>query len=129
MTFSEAIRTCFSKYVDFSGRAARSEYWWFILFIALGNIVLSFVDAAIFGRSVDGQTVSILGAIWSLALLLPAIAVGVRRLHDRDMTGWWLLLYLIPVLGALVLLFFFVQSGTNGANRFGLDPLAEQKIA
>ena len=129
MTFSEAIRTCFSKYVDFSGRAARSEYWWFILFIALGNIVLSFVDAAIFGRSVDGQTVSILGAIWSLALLLPAIAVGVRRLHDRDMTGWWLLLYLIPVLGALVLLFFFVQSGTNGANRFGLDPLADQKIA
>jgi uncharacterized membrane protein YhaH (DUF805 family) len=129
MTFSEAIRTCFSKYVDFSGRAARSEYWWFILFIALGNIVLSFVDAAIFGRSVDGQTVSILGAIWSLALLLPAIAVGVRRLHDRDMTGWWLLLYLIPVLGALVLLFFFVQSGTNGANRFGLDPLAEPKSA
>ncbi|MCP4205506.1 MAG: DUF805 domain-containing protein [Shimia sp.] len=129
MTFSEAIRTCFSKCVDFSGRAARSEYWWFILFIALGNIVLSFVDAAIFGRSVDGQTVSILGAIWSLALFLPAIAVGVRRLHDRDMTGWWLLLYLIPVLGALVLLFFFVQSGTNGANRFGSEPLAEKKSA
>jgi uncharacterized membrane protein YhaH (DUF805 family) len=50
-------------------------------------------------------------------------------LHDRDMTGWWLLLYLIPVLGALVLLFFFVQSGTNGANRFGSDPLAEKKSA
>lgn len=129
MTFSEAIRTCFSKYVDFSGRAARSEYWWFVLLIVLGNLVLSFVDAAIFGSTVDGQPVSILGGIWSLALLLPAITVGVRRLHDRDMSGWWLLLSLIPVLGALVLLFFFVQSGTAGTNRFGPDPLAGKQTA
>lgn len=129
MTFNEAIRTCFAKYVDFSGRASRSEYWWFVLFILLGNFVLSFFDAAIFGTAVDGQPVSVLGGIWSLALLLPSIAVGVRRLHDLDKSGWWLLLVLIPLIGFLVLLFFFVQKGTNGPNRFGPDPLVGQQSA
>jgi uncharacterized membrane protein YhaH (DUF805 family) len=87
------------------------------------NFALGIVDRAIFGIAPDGQPVSILGALFSLAVLLPTIAVGVRRLHDIDRTGWWYLLILIPVLGALVLLFFFVQRGTVGANRFGPDPL------
>lgn len=123
MSFQDAVRTCFAKYATFSGRAPRSEFWWFVLFTVLVNFALGVVDRAIFGIAPDGQPVSILGALFSLAVLLPTIAVGVRRLHDLDRTGWWYLLILIPVLGALVLLFFFVQRGTVGANRFGPDPL------
>lgn len=124
MSFTDAIRTCLSKYVDFSGRAARSEYWWWVLFVVLGSFVFGFIDGAIFGAAPDGRPISILGGLWSLALLLPSIAVGVRRLHDRDMVGWWLLLAFIPIVGSLILIFFFVQRGTDGTNRFGPDPLA-----
>lgn len=123
MSFQDAVRTCFANYATFSGRAPRSEFWWFVLFTVLVNFALGIVDRAIFGIAPDGQPVSILGALFSLAVLLPTIAVGVRRLHDLDRTGWWYLLILIPVLGALVLLFFFVLRGTVGANRFGPDPL------
>lgn len=123
MSFQDAIRTCFAKYAIFSGRAPRSELWWFVLFTLLANFALGIVDQAIFGLSPDGQPVSILGGLFSLAVLLPTIAVGVRRLHDLDRTGWWYLLIFIPVVGALVLVFFFVQRGTAGPNRFGPDPL------
>lgn len=123
MGFQDAIRTCFSKYATFSGRAARSEFWWFFLFLLLGNILFSIIDGAIFGSTMEGQQITVLGAIFSLAVILPSIAVGVRRLHDKDMSGWWYLLILLPILGALVLLFFFVQKGTDGPNRFGPDPL------
>ena len=123
MNFQDAIRTCFNKYATFSGRARRSEFWWFFLFLLLGTILFSIIDGAIFGSTVEGQQISILGAIFSIAVILPSIAVGVRRLHDRDMSGWWYLLVLIPLLGALVLLYFFVQKGTDGPNRFGPDPL------
>lgn len=122
MDFQEAVRTVLSKYATFSGRAPRSEFWWFFLFVFLCNAILGVIDSALFGTAPDGAPVSILGAVFSLAVLLPNIAVGVRRLHDRDMSGWWLLLVLIPVLGALILLFFFVQRGTEGPNRFGADP-------
>ncbi len=124
MGFQDAIRTCFSKYATFSGRAARSEFWWFFLFLLLGNLLFSFIDRLLFGSTMEGDQISILGAIFSLAVILPSIAVGVRRLHDRDMSGWWYLLVLIPILGALVLLYFFVQKGTDGPNQFGPDPLA-----
>lgn len=124
MGFQEAVKKCFSEYITFTGRAARSELWWFVLFILLGNLVFSFLDRMLFGSGMDGQQVSILGALFSLAVFLPSIAVGVRRLHDLDKSGWWYLLILIPLLGALILIFFFVQKGTTGPNRFGEDPLA-----
>ena len=124
MGFQEAVKKCFSEYITFTGRAARSELWWFVLFIFLGNLVFSFLDRMLFGSGMDGQQVSILGALFSLAVFLPSIAVGVRRLHDLDKSGWWYLLILIPLLGALILIFFFVQKGTTGPNRFGDDPLA-----
>lgn len=124
MGFQEAVKKCFSEYITFTGRAARSELWWFVLFIFLGNLVFSFLDRMLFGSGMDGQQVSILGALFSLAVFLPSIAVGVRRLHDLDKSGWWYLLILIPLLGALILIFFFVQKGTTGPNRFGEDPLA-----
>jgi len=123
MGFQDAIRSGFSKYATFEGRAPRSEFWWFYLFLFLGNMILGLVDSALFGTAPDGNPVSLLGGIFSLAVLLPTIAVGVRRLHDRDMSGWWYLLVFIPLLGALILIFFFVQRGTVGPNRFGADPI------
>jgi uncharacterized membrane protein YhaH (DUF805 family) len=118
MGFQDAIRTVFGKYATISGRAARSEYWWWVLFIFLSSAVLGMVDRALFGREVQ-----VLGAIFSLATLLPSICVAGRRLHDRDMSAWWLLLWLIPVIGWLVLLYFYATPGTPGPNRFGPDPL------
>ena len=123
MGFQDAVKKCLSNYANFEGRAPRSEYWWFTLFLFLGNFVFGFLDGMIFGGMVQGQQISILGALFSLAVFLPTLAVGARRLHDLDKSGWWLLLVLIPILGALVLLFFFVQKGTEGDNRFGPDPL------
>ncbi len=121
MTFGNAVQTCLKeKYFDFNGRARRSEYWWFALFSWVGTFVLSLLDNVVFG-SASGY--SILATIWGLAILLPSIAVGVRRLHDLDKSGWWLLLSLIPIIGFLILLFWFVQQGTRGQNQFGDDPL------
>lgn len=129
MGFQEAVRTCFGKYVTFEGRARRSELWWFALFILLGNIVFGLLDALLFGAMAGGGEFSPLGSLFSLAVFLPSIAVGVRRLHDLDRSGWWYLLVLIPLIGMLVLLFFFVQRGTAGPNRFGADPLAGEAVA
>ena len=85
-------------------------------------MVLGFIDQMLFGGMVGGQQISVLGALFSLAMFLPSLAAGVRRLHDLDKSGWWYLLVLIPIIGALVLLYFFVQKGTAGANRFGPPP-------
>ena len=117
MDFTQAIRTCLNKYATFTGRAQRSEYWYFFLFLVIVNIVASVLDSAIFGD------ISVLYLIATLALLVPSIAAGVRRLHDTDKSGWWLLLGFIPVVGAIVLIVFFCQRGTVGPNQFGPDPL------
>lgn len=119
MTFGQSISHVFSNYATFTGRAPRSEFWWFALFTLVASIALSFLDGLIFGAGGIG----ILSTLFSLAILIPSVAVGVRRLHDIDRTGWWYLLVLVPILGFLVLLFFFVQRGTAGPNRFGPDPL------
>lgn len=116
MDIQTSIRTCFQKYADFSGRAQRSEFWWFALFSFVTSLILQAVDLAI--------GLPILGSLFALAVLLPSIAVGVRRLHDRDMVGWWYLLIFVPVVGALILLVIFCLKGTTGPNRFGPDPLA-----
>lgn len=124
MTFQETIKKCFSDYVTFSGRAPRAEFWWFMLFIFLGNMAAGLLDGILFGRAGGGQQISILGALFGLAVFLPSIAVGVRRLHDLDKSGWWYLLVLIPLIGTLILIFFYVQRGTEGPNQYGPDPLA-----
>lgn len=102
MNFGQAISTCFSKYATFSGRATRSEFWWFMLFEVLVLGVLSMVSMTLYG-------------IAALAFLLPVLAVGARRLHDIGRTGWWQLLSL-TVIGSLVLLYWFVQPGSEGDN-------------
>ncbi|MBG6100503.1 uncharacterized membrane protein YhaH (DUF805 family) [Micromonospora vinacea] len=122
MSFSTAIKSVFSQYVGFSGRARRSEYWWFALFTILVSIVTAILDSALGLTFVEGSTTGFIGLIASLALLLPSLAVAVRRLHDTDRTGWWLLIALVPFVGAIVLLVFFVLDSTPGANRFGPNP-------
>jgi uncharacterized membrane protein YhaH (DUF805 family) len=117
MNFGQAIKTCLNKYATFSGRATRSEYWYFFLFLVIVNIVASVLDPTIFGD------MPVLYLIATLALLVPSIAAGVRRLHDTDKAGWWLLVGLIPVIGTIVLIVFFCQRGSVGTNQFGPDPL------
>jgi len=117
MDFKTSVSTVLNKYVEFSGRASRSEFWWFVLFSVIGNIITGILDEVL-------GTVAAINLLFSLAILLPSIAVGVRRLHDTDRAGWWLLLSFIPIVGWLVLLYFNVQKGTDGENRFGADPLA-----
>ena len=146
MTFGESIKSCLNGYVKFDGRAPRSEYWWFFLFTVLGGIVLSLIDGVLgttigYNQIIAGkivhQEIGIIDALFQLAMLVPAIAVSVRRLHDTDRSGWFFLLILTPIVGAffgdigllvsfvgwIVLLVFFVQRGDSGSNRFGYDPL------
>lgn len=99
MNFGQAISTCFSKYATFSGRASRPEFWWFFLFQVLVSIA-----ASMFGDVINGLV--------NLALLLPALAVGARRLHDIGKSGWWQLIAL-TVIGLLVLIYWWVQPGNN----------------
>jgi len=109
------------KYAVFSGRARRKEYWMFVLFNLIVAIILGIVDSMM-GTISEPYGVGMLGGLYSLAVLLPGIAVGVRRLHDTDRSGWWLLISLIPVIGWIVLIVFFVQDSTPGENRFGPNP-------
>ena len=107
MTFAESIQTCFNKYINFEGRASRSEYWWF----ALLGFGLSFIP--------------VIGWILRLVILLPSLAVQVRRLHDMNRSAWWLLLLIPPItiVGVIVLLIMSIFPGTPGPNRYGPDPL------
>jgi uncharacterized membrane protein YhaH (DUF805 family) len=95
MTFAESIRTCFSKYADFNGTASRSEFWWFVLFVFIVALVVNYISAT-------------LGAIFGLAVFLPELAVGARRLHETGRSGWWQLLLIVPF-GIIVLIIFWVQ--------------------
>ena len=133
MNFTEAVSSVYRNYVTFSGRARRSEYWWWALFSIIAAIVIAIIESALglgqgmmssggggFEASYNGGPLSI---VWSLANLLPALAVGARRLHDTDRSGWWLLIALVPLIGAIVLIVFFATKGTTGPNRFGEDPI------
>lgn len=113
MNFVEAIKTCLvQKYCDFSGRARRSEYWYFALF----NSIISWLVSLIF------KNTNVVSIIVSLALLLPGLGVCVRRLHDLNKSGWKLLLALIPLVGAIILIVWFCKEGTAGPNQYGPDP-------
>jgi len=118
MNFADAVKTVLTlKYADFNGRASRSEFWWYVLFAIIVAVVLQFVDNVILGFP-------LLGAIFSLATLIPGIAVSVRRLHDKDKSGWWLLICLVPVVGAVLLIYWYATEGTPGDNQFGTPPVA-----
>jgi uncharacterized membrane protein YhaH (DUF805 family) len=125
------------RYADFTGRSRRKEYWMYVLFLVIVFIVLGMLDTALglggggsswhstggerigAGASFHGGVLTIL--FW-VATLIPSIAVGIRRLHDTDRSGWWLLIAFIPLIGGIVLLVFTLLEGTRGPNRFGPDP-------
>ena len=108
MGFVDAIKSGFANYVGFSGRARRSEYWYWVLFVVLASIATTMISET-------------LGSLFSLGVLLPGIAMGTRRLHDIGKSGWWQLLVFIPLLGLLVLLYWAVQP-SEGDNDFGPAP-------
>jgi len=114
MSFAESIRTCLSKYATFSGRARRSEFWWFTLFLVVLYIVAAIIDAAIGIRIIE--------LLLILATILPSLAVTARRLHDTGRTGWWILIGIIPIIGDLVLLVFECMDSQPGANQYGPSP-------
>ena len=110
MSFTDSAKICLNKYLDFNGRASRSEYWWFVLL----TFALGFIP--------------IIGWLIRLVLILPSLAVQVRRLHDMGRSAWWLLLLVPPItiIGGPVLLIMSIFPGTPGHNRYGPDPLASQ---
>ena len=136
MGFAESVRTCFGKYAVFQGRASRSEFWWFFLFTALVNLVLViplYVLTAVLAVSGDSGTgagvAEVISIIWSIAvvivavaLLIPLLAVGARRLHDYGQSAWFLLLYFVPC-GNLVLIVLWALGGTPGDNPYGPRPV------
>jgi uncharacterized membrane protein YhaH (DUF805 family) len=121
MSFQDAVRTCLQKYVDFSGRARRSELWFFVLFNVIVSVVASIIDGILGTRS--GYGYGTIQGLASLALLLPNLAVGARRLHDTGRSAWWLLIGLVPLVGAIVLIVFYVQD-SQGDNQYGPSPKA-----
>jgi len=128
------------RYAEFTGRSRPKEYWMFVLFVVIAAIILSIVDLMLgFGWTGSERTTAPYGfwASWtyassggpltllfSLAILIPSLAVAVRRLHDSDRSGWWLLIALVPFIGGIILLIFMIIGGTHGPNRFGPDPVA-----
>jgi len=116
MGFGRAISAGFSKYVNFTDRSCRSEFWYWTLFTvivaAVGNIGYAMLHT------------HVLGVLLGLPFFIPSWAMQVRRLHDTDRSGWWLLIALIPLIGAIILLVWLATKGTDGRNRFGSDPLA-----
>lgn len=128
MLFVESVRLSLRRYVDFAGRSQRREYWWFFLFGFLATVIASRLEAGTTPLPDELQflptlaLVDGLSSLVALALLVPGLAVAVRRLHDLDMSGWWLLIGAVPFIGAVILIIFFVQPGMVGANRFGPDP-------
>lgn len=136
MSFGESVKTCINKYATFDGRATRSEFWWFYLFVLIISLVAlipgyTLMIGAIAGTS-DGEApgamfwlglmLLIIGGLFELALIIPQLAVGCRRLHDRGQSGWLQLLLLVPC-GNLVLLAFWLMEGTPGDNAYGPKPV------
>ncbi|MGW4031009.1 DUF805 domain-containing protein [Streptomyces sp. NPDC004838] len=107
------------KYAVFSGRARRQEYWMFFLFNMVIGIVLNIIDRA-------GDLGSVISFVYSLAVLIPGLAVAVRRLHDVGRSGWWLLIVVVPLVGAIILIVFLATDGEPGVNKWGENPKREQ---
>ena len=119
--FGEAISRGFRNYATFSGRATRAESWWWVLFTVLAGIVLAVVDTLTGTMGMFGDS-GPLGQLFELAVLVPSLALGARRLHDINRTGWWLLLVFVLVIGWIVLIVWAIKRGDKGPNKYGPDP-------
>ena len=113
------------KYAVFSGRARRAEFWYFFLFSAIISIFLTLIDEFMGLKfEVRGENLGFLSTLYYIAVLVPYLAVIFRRLHDTDRSGWWILIFFIPIVGVIVAVVFLASKGTEGENRFGPDPKA-----
>ena len=116
MNFQTSIKTCFNKFAVFSGRASRSEFWFFVLFGFLGGIIAIIIDVMILGYPYEEN--GPINLIFSVAIIIPSIAVAARRLHDINKSGWWQLLW-ITIIGGILLIIWHATEGENKKNRFG----------
>jgi uncharacterized membrane protein YhaH (DUF805 family) len=117
MNFVEAVQTVLTtNYANFNTRSSRPEYWWWVLFSFIVGIIFYVLIMAV-------PAIRYLQMIYSLAVLIPSIAVAVRRLHDLDKSGWWFLLIFIPIIGWIILIYWYIQPGTPGENQYGPPPL------
>jgi uncharacterized membrane protein YhaH (DUF805 family) len=110
------------KYAVFSGRARRKEYWFFVLFNIIIGLALTFIDFSTGLYDVESE-IGLLSSLYSLTVLVPGIAVTIRRLHDTSRTGWWFLIAFVPIIGVIVLLVFMVFDSTPGDNQYGPNPV------
>jgi uncharacterized membrane protein YhaH (DUF805 family) len=117
MTFSEAVKSGFDHYTTFTGRASRPAYWWWFLFSILVGIGANIIDAII-GSS------GVISGLAALALLLPGLSVSVRRFHDINRSGWWILIFIVPIVGFILWLVWFTREGDPGENQYGPPPVA-----
>lgn len=115
MDFATAVGTCFAKYATFAGRAARAEFWWFVVFSLAGTGLCALIDELLF----PGENLPLIGTVFAIAMFLPSFAVGARRLHDVDRSGWLQVNGLLPVIGWIILLLWLIRPGTVGPNRYG----------
>lgn len=124
MSFTHSVRTCLRKYATFSGRARRSEYWYFMIFASLVEALAAVVFSNIFPATVtiDGTSFSLITLAVSLFLTLPRLAVTVRRLHDIGKSGWALCINFIPVIGQIIFFIWCLRDSEPRFNRFGPDP-------
>ena len=116
MDISTSIKVCFKKYAEFSGRASRSELWWFALFCFIGGIVTAIIDMMVLGYSTESY--GPINLVFSVITALPTIAVACRRLHDINKTGWWQLIYL-TIIGIILLIIWWATVGENKKNIHG----------
>ena len=122
MGFFEAVSSVFSKYFEFSGRALRSEYWYFMLFSILFGIVVGILDVVFFSSFMGEGPLSL---ILTLAFLFPSITVAARRLHDSGRSGWWQLLA-FTIIGIPVVLYWYIKQGDQSENKFGMPPIGSK---
>ena len=126
MGFVEAVKSFWSKYATFKGRSRRSEYWWIQLFLIFTNLAVAVIDLILMNgdleRFIANGGGGIVGLVWILVTIVPALAVLVRRLHDTGKSGWWVLIGFVPLVGAIVLLVFTVLDSDSGENKHGAFP-------
>jgi len=130
MSFGAAVKSFWTNYATFTGRARRSEYWFITLFLFLTNLAAGVIDLVLMNGDIDRFIANggggIVGLVWILVTIVPALAVLARRLHDTDRSAWWILLGLVPLVGGIVLLVFALLDSNPGDNRYGPSPKVAQ---